>query len=128
MRTQLVKLILLLTVFAGIVLNSEAQRRGRTTRNQNTTQQPDTPKPVNQVNHNTSQPTNYNPYGNIPIKMAPTVGGFNDTAKKSLRIDGAYEKTISERTPLAYEDLRRDDALYTERVWREIDIREKINQ
>jgi gliding motility associated protien GldN len=60
--------------------------------------------------------------------MAPTVGGFNDTAKKSLRVDGAFEKTINERTPLPYEDLRKDDALYSERVWREIDIREKINQ
>ncbi len=28
------------------------------------------------VNNNNQQPTNYNPYGNIPIKMEPTVGGF----------------------------------------------------
>jgi gliding motility associated protien GldN len=43
-------------------------------------------------------------------------------------MDGALEKSINERTPLAYEYLRADDALFTERVWREIDTREKINQ
>ena len=127
MRTKLVKLILLLTVFSGIVLSADAQRKPRTRPQQPTNQVPDTTKPVNQVNNNT-QPTKYNPFGNVPIKQAPQVGGFNDTVKKSLRVDGAFEKTISERTPLSYEDLRKDDALYSERVWREIDIREKINQ
>ena len=33
-----------------------------------------------------------------------------------------------ERTPLPYEHLRWDDALFAEKVWREIDLREKINQ
>jgi gliding motility associated protien GldN len=32
------------------------------------------------------------------------------------------------RTPIAYDQLRVDDALYVEKVWREIDLREKINQ
>ena len=35
---------------------------------------------------------------------------------------------MNERTPLPYDYLRADDALFTERVWREIDMREKINQ
>ena len=34
---------------------------------------------------------------------------------------------LKDRIPLDYEFLRADDALYTQRVWREIDIREKIN-
>ena len=69
-----------------------------------------------------------NAYGNVPIVMAKQVGGFNDTVRKSLRNDGATEKTVfNERTPLAYEHLRKEDELYTQRVWREIDIREKIN-
>jgi hypothetical protein len=33
---------------------------------------------------------------------------------------------LKDRIPLDYEFLRADDALYTQRVWREIDIREKI--
>ncbi|HYM94592.1 MAG TPA: gliding motility protein GldN [Chitinophagaceae bacterium] len=128
MKKQFVKLILLLIVFGGLVMNADAQRRGRTTRNQPKQQPVDTTKQPVQVNNNNQQPVNYSPYGNTPIKMAPQVGGFNDTVKKSLRVDGAYEKTINERIPLPYEDLRPDDALFSERIWREIDIREKMNQ
>src|SRR5439155_8170980 len=35
---------------------------------------------------------------------------------------------INDRTPLPYEHLRWDDALYSEKVWRELDLREKMNQ
>ncbi|MBX3242711.1 MAG: gliding motility protein GldN [Chitinophagaceae bacterium] len=56
-----------------------------------------------------------------PLKM--------DTIRKSLRNDHAIEKNlVKERTPLAYEHIREDDAIYREKVWREIDIREKVNQ
>ena len=128
MKIQFVKLMIMLVIFAGIAVNSDAQRRGRN-RNQNTTQQPaDTTKQPTQVNNNTQQPAKYNPYGNIPIKMAPKTGGFEDTVKKSLRMDGVFEKGLNERTPLDYEYLRKDDALFSERVWREIDTREKMNQ
>ena len=48
--------------------------------------------------------------------------------KKSLRQDDAVEtKDIRDRTPLAYEHLRVDDAVYRHKIWREIDAREKIN-
>lgn len=48
--------------------------------------------------------------------------------KKSLRNDDAVDILPSnERTPLAYENLRADDALYRHKIWREIDAREKIN-
>lgn len=47
---------------------------------------------------------------------------------KSLRRDGAVEEDpIRDRTPLAYENLRADDAVYRHKIWREIDTREKIN-
>jgi len=53
----------------------------------------------------------------------------DNTVKKSLRNDNAFDKTgLMERTPLPYEHLRWDDALFAEKVWREIDLREKINQ
>jgi gliding motility associated protien GldN len=128
MKKISVKLILLLIIAVGFTTHVDAQRRGRN-RNQATQQQPvDTTKQPTQVNNNNQQPTNYNPYGNIPIKMAPKVGGFEDTVKKSLRMDGVFEKGLNERTPLDYEYLRKDDALFSERVWREIDTREKMNQ
>lgn len=48
--------------------------------------------------------------------------------KKSLRPDEAVEtKDIRDRIPLAYENLRADDAVYRHKIWREIDTREKIN-
>jgi gliding motility associated protien GldN len=50
------------------------------------------------------------------------------TIKKSLRPDEAVEtKDIRDRTPLTYEHLRVDDAVYRHKVWREIDTREKMN-
>jgi len=47
---------------------------------------------------------------------------------KSLRPDEAVETTVlKDRTPLTYENLRADDALYRHKIWREIDTREKLN-
>jgi gliding motility associated protien GldN len=51
-----------------------------------------------------------------------------DTPRKSLRNDAAVERLlIKDRTPLAYEHIREDDAVYRQRVWREINIHEKMN-
>ena len=48
--------------------------------------------------------------------------------KKSLRNDDAVERNlVKERTPLAYEHIREDDAVYRQRLWREIDVHEKMN-
>lgn len=48
--------------------------------------------------------------------------------KKSLRPDEAVETGIlKDRTPLAYEHLRAEDALFRHKIWREIDTREKLN-
>ena len=48
--------------------------------------------------------------------------------KKSLRSNDAIDRNlVKDRTPLAYEQVREDDAVYRQKVWREIDIREKMN-
>jgi gliding motility associated protien GldN len=49
--------------------------------------------------------------------------------KKSLRADNGADTDmgIKERTPLPYEQIRADDAIYRHKIWREIDAREKIN-
>lgn len=48
--------------------------------------------------------------------------------KKSLRPDEAVEtKDIRDRTALAYEHIRVDDAVFRHKIWREIDTREKMN-
>ncbi len=54
----------------------------------------------------------------LPIKVV----------KVSLRPDEAVETSVlRERTPLSYEHLRADDAVYRHRIWRELDTREKQN-
>lgn len=51
-----------------------------------------------------------------------------DSVRMSLRSDAAIDRNlVKSRTPLSYEHIREDDAWYRERVWREIDIREKMN-
>jgi gliding motility associated protien GldN len=109
-------------------MGTEVQAQRKPRKRTGTTTTPDkTTQPQQQQNNNAG--VKYNPYGNTPIEVAPQVGGFNDTIKKSMRNDGAVERTVfKDRIPLAYEHLRADDALFMERVWREIDIREKINQ
>lgn len=64
---------------------------------------------------------------NIPITFdtaSESIGGG-----KSIRPTSAFDKTfVNERVPLEYEHLRWDDALYTQTVWKELDLREKMNQ
>jgi gliding motility associated protien GldN len=51
-----------------------------------------------------------------------------DTPRKSLRNDAIIERNlVKDRTPLTYEHIREDDAVYRQRVWREIDVHEKMN-
>ena len=128
MRYHFFKSIILCAVLSSVVIAADAQRRPRSQRG-NTNQKPDTTQQQNvQQNTNPASVQKYNPYGNVPIEVAPQVGGFNDTIRPSLRRDGATERSMfKDRIPLDYEFLRADDALYTQRVWRDIDIREKIN-
>lgn len=131
MRNQVSVFLLTSVVLLTLVTSAEAQRRSRNTRGggSNPAQQDTVPQNQSvQQNTNPANTQKYNPYSNVPIEMAPQIGGFNDTAKTSLRNDGATERQMFKtRIPLEYEYLRADDALYTTRVWREIDIREKIN-
>jgi gliding motility associated protien GldN len=88
----------------------------------------------------TINPANSSAYGNannqapsidttLPITVVKGSGnGLLDTVKMSLRNDDAVQRNlVKDRTPLAYEDIREDDAVYMVKVWREIDTREKIN-
>jgi gliding motility associated protien GldN len=51
-----------------------------------------------------------------------------DTIRRSLRNDAIIERNlVKDRTPLTYEHIREDDAVYRQRVWEEIDVHEKMN-
>lgn len=117
----------LVALFAGLVVTeAAAQRTGRKRTNTN---QPATTNPTESQSTNNNNLPAYNPYGNIPIRVDSTGMGGDTVVRASLRNDNAYDKSsVSARTPLVYEHLRADDALYAEKVWRELDLREKLNR
>ncbi len=120
MKNLLLKTSVCLLVGVMLVNQADAQRgrRGRQPAENN--------QPTQQNNNN--QPTKYDPYGGLPISVDSS--GMNDNVvRKSLRNDNAYDKSsVNARVPLVYEHLRADDALFAEKVWRELDLREKMNQ
>ncbi|MEO7982846.1 MAG: gliding motility protein GldN [Bacteroidota bacterium] len=129
MKNLIVKGCLCLLLPVLVVQSADAQRTGRRRPSQGTQPSDTIPKGnAQQQNNNNTQPSGYNPYANIPIVIDST--GMSDTsAKKSLRQDNAFDKSsLTARTPLPYEHLRWDDALYAEKVWRELDLREKMNK
>ncbi|MEP6683571.1 MAG: gliding motility protein GldN [Parafilimonas sp.] len=138
-------LLILIAAFLS-VKKSDAQRPVQrrnsygNTPPKNTQQQP--PKsnygnPDTTIN-NANNPNSYGNNNNAAIAIDTTLpitviksssNGLLDSTKMSLRNDGAIQKNlVKERTPLAYEDIREDDAVFMVRVWREIDAREKMNQ
>lgn len=125
MKMNFFKIGMCLFVFSVLWYSADAQR---TPRRRNNTQNPtDTTRTPEQINNNNATPT-YNPNVNIPITY-DTVGATSSAAKPSLRPDNAFDKSnLTSRTPLPYEHLRWDDALFAEKVWRELDLREKMNQ
>lgn len=67
----------------------------------------------------------------LPVKTVTSASGnvLTDTVKPSMRQETAIKRNLmKERTPLAYEDIREDDAVYRQLVWRVIDTREKMNK
>jgi gliding motility associated protien GldN len=128
MKSIVIKSCLLLAIGAMVVTEADAQRAGRrrTGTNPPANQQQ---QETQQQNNNTAPPSNYNPYGNIPIVVDSAALTSDTAVKKSLRNENAYDKSsVNARTPLDYEHLRADDALFAEKVWRELDLREKLNQ
>src|SRR5262245_42956853 len=106
MRYYFSKCLIFSAVLLIVAVSVDAQRRSRTSRGGNTQQKPDTTTQQQNVQQNTnpSSVQKYNPYGNVPIEMAPQVGGFNDTIRPSLRNDGATERRMfKDRIPLDYE-------------------------
>lgn len=118
-------------IVAGLLVNqAQAQRPSKKRPNNNNTNNPTQPVDTTgqqQIN-NITNAAKYDPYGNLPIKIDSS--GLMDTViKRSLRNDNAFDKSnLTSRIPLPYEYLRWDDALFAEKIWRELDLREKMNQ
>jgi gliding motility associated protien GldN len=126
MKFHLAKYVLLAAAFGLVVTTADAQTRKKTTRKGTTAKKATTKKTNTKVSN-----ANLNAVAKdtTPTVVAPPkdpLDGFKTL--KSLRNDAAIERNlVKERTPLAYEHIREDDAWYRQRVWREIDIREKMN-
>ncbi len=130
MKKNPVKCILMLICFALFVNVSDAQKRP--VKSRNGTKRPSTSR-------TTKTKTKAKIKAGAPITdtvakvVAIPAPKLNDSLpiKKvlpSLRPDEAVEtSSLRDRTPLPYENLRADDALFRHKIWREIDTREKIN-
>lgn len=113
-----------------LMQTADAQRRPRTRNDANSSQSAgNNGQPVSTSNNN-KPVTNFN--NKLPISYdSSAFGSGSGPAGKSMRPDNAFgfkDSILNERTPLPYEFLRLDDALYSETVWRELDLREKMNQ
>ncbi|MEO8821645.1 MAG: gliding motility protein GldN [Ginsengibacter sp.] len=125
MKTIVVKCLMLVLSF-GILCNvADAQtRKKRSVRKRTTAKKTTAAKTTANIN-----PT----VVDTAVVMAPAP--VNDSlpivnVKPSLRPETAldvHNGLITDRTPLPYQQLRQEDAAYDERIWREIDTREKIN-
>ncbi len=130
MKTRFVKYLILAMCFGVFANIAEGQKKTTRTSTKRTTR-----KTANAKTKTTVKPTvAVEDTTKAVAKVIPTpVAVFNDSlpvpvVKKSLRPDEAVETTVlKDRTPLAYENLRADDALFRHKIWREIDTREKIN-
>lgn len=125
MKRNLIRLFLAFVLFS-VVADASAQRRRSNRGNTNN------PPTNDQTTTNNGAPIqNYPTNGNIPIRVDSSgLGSGLDTSfKRTMRWDGAFAPdTSTTMIPLDYEFLRKDDALFAEKVWRELDLREKLNQ
>ena len=125
MKNRIIKLGLLLTVMAVFVESADAQTKkpNRTAKKRTTTNKTAT--------RNNNAANNAALVKKDTVPAAPVVLEADiklDAPKPSLRNDNAIERNlVRERVPLVYEHIREDDAAYIQRVWREIDVHEKIN-
>lgn len=128
MKNRIIKLCLLLTVMAFSVAEADAQAKkpNRPAKKRTTTKKSTTNKTNNAANNAAMTPP---PPPVDTVKPAPPVAEIKLPAiKRSLRNDNAIERNlVKDRIPLTYEHIREDDAAYVQRVWREIDVHEKIN-
>ena len=127
MKKFFVKLIVLTIFLGGFVNHVEAQKKGRAATKRATTKKTVKTKTKAKINPATPK---VDTVAVAAVKQEPAISDslpIRDV-KPSLRRDAAVDDdAIKDRTPLPYEHLRADDAVFRHKIWREIDIREKIN-
>jgi gliding motility associated protien GldN len=127
MNSKWIKSVLLLSTVTLIFADVQAQAKKKSVPTKKTTAKQSN-KPSS-ANTQMLDARNSEPIKDTIKPVAPVKDPFAfDSLRISLRPDAAIDRNlVKNRTPLAYEHIREDDAWYRERVWREIDIREKMN-
>jgi gliding motility associated protien GldN len=119
MNIKFFKYALVLTIaFTAVASEADAQKKGtkaRTKTRRTTTKAPVVQQPPAPA---APQLPAYN-YDSLPVRP-PVTSYENDNVVERL--------LVKDRTPLPYEHIREDDAVYKQRIWRDIDIRERMNQ
>lgn len=123
MKKIIVKCLLLIVCFGLLSHVADAQTKKKRTVTKRTTAKKTT---------NTNTKANINPAKVVDtaiVVVPPKIDSLPiQVVKKSLRPNDAIDRNlVTDRTPLAYEHLREDDAVYRQKIWREIDTREKMN-
>lgn len=130
MKNRIIKLCLLLAMLVVVteVVDAQVKKpvRGKSKRTA-TTKTKSSKKNTNKNNNSANQAIAAAPVDTVK-KAVPEVDLKIPPPKKSLRNDNAIERNlVKDRIPLAYEHIREDDAVYMQRIWREIDVHEKMN-
>src|SRR5687768_12788415 len=122
MNKLFVKCFLLAICFSFATYVADAQAKKRTVKKRTTTKKTTNSRTRANINPTVSADT-------VPVVTTPKIDSLPiTTVKKSLRPNDAIERNlVKDKSPLAYEHIREDDAVYRERLWRDIDIREKQN-
>lgn len=129
MKKNLIRVFLLTALFAAFINVADAQKKGK----RSSTKRSSTTVRKNTKAKQKGKITPTQAVDSVVVAVAPPEPAKIDSlpitkVKKSLRPDEAVDtRDIRDRTPLAYEHLRVDDAVYRHKVWREIDAREKVN-
>ncbi|MHA4808390.1 type IX secretion system ring subunit PorN/GldN [Flavitalea flava] len=122
MKKRFIRLCMLAAVLALAVGTVDAQTKPRAKKKKATTAKKSVSK--NQAGNNASVA----PKDTVKPVAIMEADIKLDTPRRSLRNDAIIERNlVKDRTPLAYENIREDDAVYRQRVWREVDVHEKMN-
>jgi gliding motility associated protien GldN len=123
MKTIIVKCLMLAFCLGMMGYSANAQAKKRTVKKRTTAKK----------TTNTNTRANISPaVVDTAVVVAPPPPKIDSlpmqAVKKSLRPNDAIERNlVRDRMPLEYENIREDDAVYRQKVWREIDTREKMN-
>jgi gliding motility associated protien GldN len=124
MKNRIIRLCLITLVLGFLVESADAQQKkpSRPTKKRTAATKKAT---TNKTKNTANAALNTAPKDTL---KAPVADLKIDEPRPSLRNDNAIQRNLlKDRTPLDYEHIREDDATYVQRVWREIDVHEKLN-